>query len=356
MRLSSWVMLIATVLTAVPAMADNGYPSRTGGNYSGPRWYGYFYNNNFVSANADHTNMTMVAATEKNEDHGTQESNAKADIEAGLKIAQKYGEQAMVDLGAVVFIETSNASPYGWKNTFCYYNNSTAAADFQNLVQTLEADGYLIPNHPELSTVSSFYVADEPDLNCLDDSIGSTFIANSALQNAITAIRQNPDTMNFPLATIVTFDHYLDMPAGMALFDWVGLDDYHHDVTDYLNNFVYFQSILANNADYVGGTPQHLLLVPLVSNLGSSFSPPYTDGASPIYQKFLADNKVIGIMPFKWSPATDTNGMNATSSWAPGYIAIGQSIVAAGSPSPYQIFVAETKAAEVMVIVNSVLL
>jgi hypothetical protein len=361
MRLRSWVVLMTTLITATMAMADNGYPSRTGGNYSGPRWYGYFYNNNLVSANADHTNITMVGTTEKNKDHTTQVNEAISTIRAGAKEAKKNGEQAMVDISAIVFIVTTDPSPYHWSNTFCYYENTAAATDLQTLVGDLESDETLIKNDPVNGTVSSFYVADEPDLNCLDDTIGSAFVANPALQNAITAIRGEQDTTNFPLATIVTFDHYQDMPAGMALFDWVGLDDYHHDVTAYLQDFIEFQTILSYNADYIGGTPQHLMLVPLVTNvLGSSFAPAYTDGASPLGQKFSDDNKIIGIMPFQWSPLTnkdgtpDTDGMNANSPWEPSYALLGKSIVeAAGSPPPPPV---QISAAEITVIINYLLL
>jgi hypothetical protein len=325
------------LITMIPAMADTDPygPARTGGDYSGPRWYGYFYNNHNVSANANHTNITMVGATVKGADYETQESEAKAHIEAGLGEAKNHGEQAMVDVESIVFIVGTIVGDAGAHQ--CYFNNPNALADFQDLVQTLEDDGYLIPNHPESSTVSSFYVADEPDNNCLPDVEYQPgvpiLVPNPALLNAINAIRQG-DTENFPLATIVRKDSYSNMETGLGLFDWVGLDDYDDNVTDYVHNFGGFEgSLLA--WDVVGGTPQHFFLVPLVS-FGIDEIGVYTD-ATPIQAKFNADNNVVGIMPFKWNPpthpdgTTDPDGMNATSSWAPGYISLGNSILT-GTP------------------------
>ncbi len=313
MRLRSWGVLLTALFTATTAMAGANYPARTGGNYDGPRWYGYFFNNNLVAANADHTNITMVGSGFGT---GTRDlQTATTFIEAALREAQRNNMQAMVDAEVFLF---ATGKP-------CYTNNPNAAADFQSLVQTLESDGLLIPNHPESSTVSSFYVADEPDQNCLYDTFG-THVPNPVLLNAISAIRQNADTTNFPLATIVTKDSYSDMPEGVGLFDWVGMDDYHYGVTDYLNDFSGFEGSL-QAWDVVGGTPQHFFLVPLVSNIGSSFSDPYYYGATSLQDKFFADGTVIGIMPFKWSADTDSNGMNASSWWVSGYIALGNSIV-----------------------------
>ena len=319
MRLRSWGVLLTALFMAIPAMADNGYPARTGGNYEGPRWYGYFFNNNLVAANADHTNITMVGSAFGTGDRTTQLQRATTFIEAALREAQRNNMQAMVDVEVFLF---ATGKP-------CYTNNPSAAADFKSLVQTLESDGYLTPNHPESNTVSSFYIADEPDDNCLGDTQNASGwpIANPALTNAISAVRQG-DTANFPLATIVTYDHYPDMITGgaLSLFDWLGLDDYHYGVTDYLGHFGDFESVAAEY-DLARGTPQHFFLVPLVSYIGSSFSDPYLYGASSLQDKFFADGKVIGIMPFKWSADTDSNGMNSFSWWAHGYIYLGNSIV-----------------------------
>lgn len=309
MRLRSWVVLIMALLTATTAMAGTSYPPRTGGNYTGSRWYGYFYNNGYVAENAQHTNVTMVGATVKN-DGAKQWSDATTIILQGLAEARKNGEQAMVDVESIVF-----AVP----DDLCYQNDPTAAADFQSFVQTLIGDGYLVPNDPEISTVSSFYVADEPDGNCLYDALG-THTPNPVLLNAISAIRQNANTTNFPLATIVTQNHYGNMPEGLGLFDWVGLDDYSNDVTTYMSDFASFESSVQAN-DVVGGTSQQFILVPLVS---SGVGTTYINGAPYVQSKFLADNKVIGVMPFRWNNG-GTSGMVGTS-WASSYIALGKSI------------------------------
>lgn len=330
MRLRSWVVAMTALLTATMAMADNGYPPRTGGDYSGPRWYGYFWNNSFVANNADHTNITMIGAVERNaQDDATQQSAATTAIENALKVAQKDGEQAMVDIEAIVFIETGDPS-----NT-CYGNNPTAKDDFDKFVATLETDGYLVRNHPELGTVSSFYVADEPDRSCggsLRDVYSDDYTDMGpapALLNAISAIRQNADAGNFPLATIVTKNGYSYMLDGLGLFDWISFDDYGSGYGTYLDTLAGFEVITHDN-DLVGGTPQHYFMVPAVSwGLGDGHA--YVGGAPSFYDRFIADDSIVGIMPFKWAVATDTNGMNYTSSWAPEYIALGHSVMT-GTP------------------------
>jgi hypothetical protein len=261
-------------------------------------------------------------------------------------------------------------------NNTCYGLDEGAVQDFQTLVTALEHPypdqpdvHYLIPNDPVHSTVSSFYIADEPDRSCdasLADSIEYILITppdggqqvyipepsapNPALLMAISTIRQNADTSNFPLATIVTVGYNSDMPYGMSLFDWVGMDDYSSVVPTYLDDFTTFETITGFQGfrnPAAGGTPQHFFLVPLVS-MGIDSIGVYSNSV-PIKNRFNSDSNLIGIMPFKWSAASDTNGMNATSSWAPGYIALGTSIVAANAPllpppppPPVQISTAES--------------
>lgn len=348
MRLRYWIVAMTALLTAttmITAMADTinttvpTYSPRTGGNYSGPRWYGYFYNNGLVPDNYGHTNITMVAAVERNDSN--QQADATYTIEAGLTEAKQYGERAMVDVEGIVFDETGGA------NNTCYGLNPTAFQDFQTFAQKLIDDGFLIPNHPELSTVSSFYIADEPDRSCNGSLADTSYYvlitppdggqqvyipqpeANPVLINAIYAIRQNSSTANFPLATIVTQTLYGDMSAGLGLFDWIGLDDYSSQVNAYLSDFTGFEASAQIN-DKVGGTPQYFFMVPLVS-YGVNSIGVYTDVA-PIQDRFNSDSNIVGIMPFKWSASTDANGMNATSSWAPDYIALGKLIVAADLP------------------------
>lgn len=340
MRLCSWVVAMAALLTATAAMANGVFPPRTGGNYSGPRWYGYFFNNGLVSANADHTNITMIGAVELNDPNGV--SDAIATIIPALKEAQDYGEKAMVDVEAIVFVET------GAKGDACYNNNPTAVQDFQTFVTALEHPypdqpevHYLIPNDPVHSTVSSFYIADEPDRSCnglLSDVPGEP---SPALWNAISAIRGNTDTTNFPLATIMTKLTYTDMTVGIGLFDWVGEDDYGEDASTYMNDFLGFEYFARHN-DSVGGTTQKYFMVPAVSR-GAGSAGPYIGGAHLLDQELLADNRVIGIMPFAW----DFHGGGMVGmSWAPEYIALGQSIATPHGVSP----------AEVTVIVDSVVL
>lgn len=327
MRLRSWAVLITALLTATTAMAGTGYPPRTGGKDSNPRWYGYYANNGSVPANADHTNITEVWATTANTTPRSDTTSWVTNtITKELAIDAQYGIRAMVDVGAIVFLVGSSNGVYP-----CYYNNPNAAAEFQGLVQTLINDGYLVPNAPQFGTVSSFYVADEPDRNCLRDDNNGTidkpaFVPNSALLNAISAIRQNANTTNFPLATIVTVVDYPDMKNGLGLFDWVGMDDYAVGTTDYLNDFAVFESRV-KSWDVVGGTTQYYFLVPNVAS-----GTPQADGAPYLQAKFLADNYVVGIMPFRWDDGKG-GGMVGTS-WAPSYIALGKWIVSYNSPGP----------------------
>lgn len=348
MRLRSWVVAMTVLLAANAAVADNGYPSRTGGNYSGSRWYGYYANthnaDSYVPQNFEHTNITEVWATPLLQApydataRANQVSVATQFILNQLSVAAQYGERAMVDVGAIVFIPDSRNPENSSCSHFCYYDNPNAATDFQTLVQTLISDGYLVPNHPELGTVCSFYVADEPDINGLaDHEYGGTVLGTNGtpggtlqLLDAIRALRNNSNTTNFPLAAIVSNAFYAEMPNNLGLFDWVGLDDYEHDEDTYIQDFAYFED-WARNHDIVHGTPQLYFLVPAVSQgLGSGGV--YTD-TSPIQAQFSTDNSVVGIMPYKWNPPIDKNGnpdpdgLNATSSWAPQYFALGKSIV-----------------------------
>lgn len=328
MRPRSWGLLMTALFTATTAMADANYPPRTGGDYSGPRWYGYFYNNNLVSKNADHTNITMVGATIENQDHDTQVSTATTYIRAAAKEAKKNGEKAMVDVESIVFMVGTDSGHQ------CYSGNASAAVDFDALVQGLIADGTLIANDPEDGTVNSFYVADEPNDNCLQDQFPDLVrVPDGPLVNAVTAIRQNPDTLNFPLATIVqntggngSFDKVI---AGLGLLDWIGLDDYGRGTSAYLADFQYMEQFITGNP-YGSGTKQHFFMVPSVSWASGGVGP-YIGGAPSLYQEFASDPRIIGIMPFKWSLDTDSNGMNAFSSWLPEYVALGKSIVPTGS-------------------------
>src|SRR5580698_9358261 len=139
MRLRSWGVLMTALLMATTAMADNGYPSRTGGNYSGARWYGYYANStkngtSYVPLNFDHTNLTEIWATEIGvTPRSTQLTGAENRITKQLAIAKQYGIQAMVDVGAFVFIPDS---PTGNCTNVCYDNNPSAGGqtgDFQTL-------------------------------------------------------------------------------------------------------------------------------------------------------------------------------------------------------------------------------
>ena len=344
MRLRSWGVLMTALFTATTAMADNGYPSRTGSGYSGPRWYGYYANNSTVSANADHTNITeiwatpLIASLDDATARANQVSDAKNRILAGLALAQQNGEKAMVDVGAIVFIPSTQSPANSSCSKFCYYDNPNAVRDFNDLVTALESDPnkYLNLDHPELSTVVAFYVADEPDINGLADHEygGTAFGTNGTpggtlqLLDAVRAIRGNPDTANIPLATIVSNAYYGEMPNNLGLFDWVGLDDYEHDVETYLADFTYFED-WARYHDVVGGTTQRYFMVPAVS-LGAGSAGPYEDGASALYQEFANDHRIIGIMPFAWNyhpkDCTSCGGMVGYP-WAPSYIALGKSIV-----------------------------
>lgn len=336
MRLRSWGLLVTALFTATTAMADANFPARNDG-YSnptsgsaGPRWYGYFYNNSLVAQNADHTNITMVGTTVRNELHDQQVADAIAVVRAGALKAQSNNEKAMVDVESIVFMVGTQSGHA------CYTGDDSAKADFNTLVQDLIADGTLIAKDPVDSTVVAFYVADEPNDNCLHDIINPydfSRLPDGPLVNAVTAIRQNLDTPNFPLATIVQNvggnGSYDTVIAGLGLFDWIGLDDYGRGTSDYLNDFQYMEDYIGANP-YGSGTSQRFFMVPAVSYGAGSFGP-YIGGAPALYQFFANEHRIIGIMPFKWSADTDSNGMNQYSSWAPEYIALGKSIVPTGS-------------------------
>jgi hypothetical protein len=333
------------------------YPPRTGGYHSGGifnGWYGYYANNSKgyynnpnlpgIVAAADHTNITEIWATlpEKLRNPNDRSrafwekhiNRAERLIRWRLEWAKQANVKAIVDVSGIVFYATQKYEKgtiwrhHRWHG-ICYHSNPFARADFEDLVESLINKNDLVPGDPKDSVVVAFYIADEPAINCLADE--NSYGPNSHLVSAVRAIRKNPNTMNFPLVAIVMQDHYDDVDIGLHLLDWVGLDDYHSHALGYLAHFSSFEQSMINGEDIAGGDPQHFFLVPLVST-GKGEVHPYYWHTTAILNKYRSDDKVIGIMPFRW----DRNGNGIYGKWwLDEYIDIGKYIAKDGPlPEP----------------------
>ena len=259
-------------------------------------YFGYFANADYVAENYDHTNIEHIWAGVADR---TQALNM---ILTGLASAKSHGIKAVVEVDSFLFTN-AGTSNLGYQ--------PSAAVYWQQLVDQLVAKGYLIPGDPQNSTVAAFYPVDEPDLNGLADSGGS---ASSALVNAINVIHANAATSNVPVAVIVS-SHYGNMPLGLRLFDWVGMDNYHLDDGAY-------RSAVGTLESYLDLTRQKVILVPqafLKDGYGDANSPYY------IYDMALSDPHVVMLMPFLWKHA-DFVGTAQVPALKEAYTAIGKQV------------------------------
>jgi len=254
-------LLLAAALFSLPASAL-------------PKYFGYFANNttpdtSFQPDNQDHTNITFIWTGEDGYDWDPT-------ILRELALAKSYGNKAVVTVTSYLFV---TPKPYRY--------DAEAANKFGQLVDKLVAAGYLVPGNPEASTVAAFYPVDEPELYGLDDMLGFPALA---LSNAVEAIRNNPATYNFPIATTVSQD-YGTVINGARIFDWVGLDDYHNSNSGY-------QDALNNLASQLR-PEQRLIVVPQAGTGGDLDN----SWQSPGYAHTIAtnNNRVIMLMPFLWA-------------------------------------------------------
>lgn len=195
---------------------------------SQPRFLGYFANDDRLSENFDHTNITFIGV------FSPDRSIATSRILSNLAEAQNLGVRAIVAVKPFVFVPgtSSDSCPVTLE--------SNSSSYFATLVNTLISQGYLVPNDPDASTVAAFYPVDEPELCGLKDQGGN---AHPALANAINTIISNPNTSNFPIAVIAS-SSYGQAIKGLRLFDWAGMDWYQKSTPNYLAEFSTFTSAL----------------------------------------------------------------------------------------------------------------
>lgn len=264
------------------------------------KYFGYFANNSYQAENRDHTNVTHIWV-DINDSYPSDSV-----ILSELNAAKANGLKALVSVAPYLFDGTSNwsADPY-------------AATKFANLVNQLIQAGHLVPGNPAASTVAAFYPVDEPELYGLTDHL-ATRQPHPALANAVSVIRNNPNTSNFPIA-VITSRQYSSVLNGLKLFDWVGLDNYDINDSEYLRDLHYLTMKLRPE--------QRTIVVPQAATGGmmSDYGTPHTPSA--MYEYARADSRVIMIMPFLWAHHNATGTANIPSLRA-AYTAIGTEIKA----------------------------
>lgn len=240
-----------------------------------PKYFGYFANNSWQPENQDHTNVTLIWTG------GEPHQQWDSVILSELAQAKAYGNKAIIIVSSYVL----DVSPGTLRN------DPNARAQFNDLVDKLVANGYLVPGNPAASTVLSFYPVDEPERVGLDDQNGG---AHPALVNAVQAIRANPATAGFPVSTIVSKD-YARVRYGIHLFDWAGLDYYSTNDPQYRDALAAFTNTLYST--------QRVISVPQAGINGdldqSTHNPEF---AFVVSQE---NERVIMLMPFLW--ARDSN-------------------------------------------------
>lgn len=277
------------------------------------RLFGYFANNNTIDENQNHTTITHIWTGINDR------SLVTSLILSELADAKAFGIKAFVSLDPFLFQMSGDATT----NTLaqCPYTlELNSEVYFETLVNTLIDSGYLVPNKPELSTVAAFYPVDEPELCGLTDQ-GSS--AHPALVNAIATIRNNPNTSNFPIAVIAS-RNYSNATKGIRLYDWAGMDWYSKSTSGYLAAFDAFAATLLSS--------QRTILVPQAAVGGFLSSAGEPHDPDLILNRFLADQRIIGIIPFLWSHA-ETTGTRDIPDLREAYTAIGRHIKN-GDPLP----------------------
>lgn len=276
------------------------------------RFVGYFANNGYIPENQDHTTVNHIWA-------GYADRNtATSVILQELAQAKAHGIKSIVSVESFVF----NGGTSG--NMACPYRVQPNAANYWNtFVNALIANGYLVPNNPSASTVAAFYPVDEPELCSLNDSGGQP---HSALVHAINTIRNHPSTSGFPIAVLAS-KKYGSALQGIKLFDWAGLDNYSVNTTDYLSQFAVFESKLAPQ--------QRSILVPQAATGGFMRDYGAWHQPQPIIDRFLSNQRIIGLIPFLWGHH-DTTGVRSIPELREAYTGIGRHIKT-GAPLPMQV-------------------
>ncbi len=264
--------------------------------------FGYWANLD-VPTNHSHTTMTHIWSR-----HGDR-NDAIAAILSQLQLADQYGIKAAVSLDPFLFSAGLDQSGI---MTCPYSQLANSHIYFDDLVDELVSNNYLIPQDPENSTVIAFIPVDEPELCGLQDS-GSS--AHPALASAYNTVRSHTDTSNFPIWTNV--HNYSSVIKGLQLADWVSYDNYNLSTSNYLSQF-------SNLTNYMLPS-QKAILIPQASHGG--FMSSYGNWHDPeaIFDHMLSDSTFIGIIPFLWE-AQGTQGTSQIPQLLSAYSNIGGQI------------------------------
>ncbi len=258
------------------------------------KYFGFWANDGYQAENQATTNITFIWTGEDN-------YNWDDRILTELAEAKRYGNKAIVSVGSYLFDAPGGGAPYKI--------DPAASVKFAQLVDKMIAGGYLVPGNPEASTAHVFYVVDEPELKGLQDQYGA---AHPALINAVNAVRQNPNTSNFPIAVIGGYQKYPLAMKGIQLFDWAGLDHYPGNTGDYMNAFATFTSQLR---------PEQLAIVVPQAATGGDLDNE-THDPNLIYVMARNHYKTVLVMPFLYPSGggrTGTRDIPHLRSWYASY-------------------------------------
>ena len=256
-----------------------------------PGVFGYWNSSSVIQSNSlsehyQHANFTHISANGR-DDFSTYLSASMNELQK----AHNFGVKAMVDVRP--FVLTLSSDP----DRACPYSiNTNAYSLFQQFVNQAITEGHLIPGNLPASTILAFHLVDEPELCNLRDVNGNP---HPALQNAVQAIRNNPDASDIPIV-ISVHSNYSSALEGMKLADWVAMTDYSNDASAYISRHINMRNQLRPQ--------QKVLLLPQ-----ASFGGPMMSGRGPwhdpevIMDWFIQDPRTIGIFPFLWDHP-DTNG------------------------------------------------
>jgi hypothetical protein len=250
--------------------------------------FGY-WDSSTTSEHDDHVNAAVRVVRKADESAATSAALQK------LSDADAHGLKAIIYISPFLF-----DSPVDQNGNMIYKSNfnldPNASSHFNNLVQALISNGYLVPNNPAASTVIAFGIVEEPELHDLGDQSG---FAHSDLSSAVSVVNSHSDTSNFPTFTNV-HSNWSGVSEGVKLMDWVGMHDYSASTSSYIGHIIQF----TNHLD----AGQKVLLFPQASYGG--FMSQYGAWHDPdeVFGWFEQDSRVIGIVPFLWSN-NDTDGV-----------------------------------------------
>lgn len=288
---------------------------------SGTKYFGYFYNdatsynsgNPAFTENYNRINLYHIAFWSGNTTEGGRAGTISYTL-GQLALARQNGVKAIV-----------TATPFVFQlNGTAWQAEPNAGAEWANFVNQLVANGYIVPGNPTLSTVAAIYVIDEPDLAGLGDKNGG---ADAAVVNAVNAIRGNGNTSGIPLASIMGWSFY-NNPRTMALFDWVGFDNYGETQPQWNSSYNQLKGMLAAN--------QRTILVPKATKGGvcgvgggaTAYSDPWV-----MYNLIETDAKAVWLAPFRWfTPDVNCPGVRDLPALLTPYSEIGQTLKQQSNP------------------------